>query len=90
MLLASALGLTACAASTPFADPSLSIKPVLKAAPFELAAPCSDPVLIPAGPKTQAETEALWGTDRASLVDCRDRKKAEGSYYKRRDEELMR
>lgn len=82
--------LPACGASTQFADPGLSIKPVLKAAPQELAAECSRPVVIPDGAKTQAETEALWGIDRASLVDCRDRKTAEGSYYRKRDEELTR
>lgn len=86
----SALGLTACGASTQYDNPSLSIKPVLKAAPPELAATCSDPVVIPEGPKVQHEVETLWGIDRASLVDCRDRKAAEGRYYRKRDEGLMR
>lgn len=82
--------LAGCAASTPFANRELSIKPVLKAAPAELAAKCTDPVVIPEGPKVQHEVESLWSIDRASLVDCRDRKAAEGGYYHKRDTELTR
>jgi len=90
MLLALALGLTACADSTPFADPKLSIKPVLQAAPQALSAPCEGPVAVPPGAKSQREVEGLWGRDRASLVDCRERKAAVQDYYTRRDGELTR
>lgn len=88
MLLALALGLTACGGSTKYANPELSIKPVLKAPPVELQARCQDPVLLPEGGKTQVEVEGLWATDRANLIDCRDRKAAEQRYYQKRDAEI--
>ena len=86
-LVASACLLAACAGSTQFANPELSIKPVLEPAPTKLAAPCQDPVLLPTLNRafTQEETESYWTQDRANLIDCRDRKAAEQSYYRKRD-----
>lgn len=87
LLTASAFLLTACGGSTKFANPELSIKPVLTEAPAKLAAPCQDPVLLPRA-LTQEETEAYWTQDRANLIDCRDRKAAEQSYYLKRDKAI--
>lgn len=89
LLTASVFLLTACGGSTKFANPELSIKPVLEPAPSKLAASCQDPVLLPRA-LTQEETEAYWTQDRANLIDCRDRKAAEQGYYLKRDGELTR
>lgn len=78
-------GLTACGASTKFNNPQLSVTPVLTPAPAELARDCKAPGKLPEVDTTQEDAEALWSADRAALVDCRKRKRAEGSYYRKRD-----
>lgn len=79
--------MTACGGSTKFDNPKLSTQPILLPAPADLARDCKAPVVLPLEDTglTQEQVEGLWSTDRASLVDCRKRKAAEGNYYKTRD-----
>lgn len=58
----SALALTACGASTPFAEPP---KP-----PPTLAAPCARPVVLPDRYLSDRDVEVFWGRDRNALVEC--------------------
>lgn len=37
---------------------------------------CNEPILLPERELNQKETEAFWGVDRKSLVDCGNRQKA--------------
>jgi hypothetical protein len=37
---------------------------------------CNTPVLLPERELSQQETEAYWGTDRWSLMDCYNKQKA--------------
>lgn len=82
--LASAL--TACGASTESVRPSL--RPTLEPAPAALRQPCAAPVVIPAGAKTQRETEGAWATDRVALVECGADKAALVEFYDKRDAAL--
>jgi hypothetical protein len=44
--------------------------------------------VIPAGAKTQRETEGAWATDRVALVECGADKAALVDFYDKRDAAL--
>ena len=85
-LVASALALAACNAST-LSDNRVRAS-ALQDAPAELLRACARPGEIPAGTATQAQVERLWGRDRANLVSCRARHAAATGYYLNRDARL--
>lgn len=78
-----ALALTGCQHSTPSGEP-----PVLLPPSEELTAPCNSPVDLPGGGLNAGQVYTLWGRDRASLVDCRDRQSGGVDYYAVRDAAL--
>lgn len=91
MPAACALLLTACAASKPYDNPSLSIKPVLLPPPRALLKDCREGVdLTPYFETglTLAEQEAFWMEDRYSLAECARSKKAVVVYYRDRDKKV--
>lgn len=85
-LIAAGYLLTACSASTGYADKSLSVRPQLQASDATLTKPCEKPVLIRSS--KQRDVELAWGKDRAALVDCGKRHNALVGYYQTRDREL--
>ncbi|WP_062235914.1 Rz1-like lysis system protein LysC [Aureimonas sp. N4] len=74
LLLAVLLSQSGCATRSP-----VSVPPRLPTVPQTLLLACADPVALPDRDLTTAETVRLWGRDRASLGECRDRHEALGS-----------
>lgn len=54
----------------------ISRDPPKKTIDSQIKEACNTPVPLPERELTQAETEAYWGTDRRSLVDCGNKQKA--------------
>ena len=77
----------ASCASTAFVDRAPA-ELVLARPPSALVDDCPRPVLIPAGTRTQADIEALWGRDRVSLKLCREEKAQLVKFYSARDDAL--
>lgn len=61
---------------------------MLRSPDTALTAPCPGPVRTHGTPLTQAQVEALWLRDRASLLACRDRHGALVAFYADRDGRL--
>jgi hypothetical protein len=81
-----AFPLAACGVSTKSAT---AIKPRLASIDSALLKQCRNAVQIPDKALTQADVERYWGSDRASLVECRRRHKGLGEAIKFRDNALQ-
>lgn len=84
MLVALALAVTGCSASTNY----VSRAPRLDPPDSALTQTCPAPQTLPGGPMTQRDIERYWSRDRISLVDCGKRHDALTDYYVERDAAL--
>jgi hypothetical protein len=77
-----AVALSACGRTAPVAPG------VLRALSPGLAAPCADPVAVPAGDLGADVVGALWARDRVELRDCSRRHWMTVDHFARRDEAI--
>lgn len=59
--------------------------PLLIGPPTDLTDPCSSPTQIPDNEITQLQAEKYWGSDRRSLIICKNRNEALIEFYDNRD-----